>query len=198
MMNSLVRRLEGGDLRSDGDGDAVARTVLQRPRLFQQLYDGLHESSDVVRGRSAHALELVARSRPDLLLPHLPELLHLAERDHVAMVRWHIAMILGHLAVKQLDASLVAQVLLRLLGDPSAFVRSWSITSLTILGRLQAPRRHVITRRIAERLDDPSIAVRRRAEFALEALRSSASAVPKGWVKSAAVESLLRRSLRAA
>jgi HEAT repeat protein len=196
-MNSLLRRLEGGDLRSDGDGDPVARTVLQRPRLFQRLYDGLHESSDVVRGRSAHALELVARARPDLLLPRLPELLQLAERDRVAMVRWHIAMILGHLAAEQLDASLVVRVLLRLLGDPSAFVRSWSITSLTIFGRLVAGRRGVITRRIAERLQDPSIAVRRRAEFALEALRSGESAVPRGWVKSTVVQSLLRQSVRA-
>ena len=94
--NQLLDTLSGGDLRSDGMANEI---VLANEELFEDLYDGLGEEDEVVRGRTADALEKVARSRPDLLLDHLQDLIRTAHSDPIAMVRWHLAMILGHLVI---------------------------------------------------------------------------------------------------
>ena len=80
-MNQILSWLAGGDLRSDGEASEVAAFVLANPQVFDDLLDGLTISDDVVRGRTADALEKVARSRPDLLNEHLDLLIQVAERD---------------------------------------------------------------------------------------------------------------------
>ena len=56
-MNTLLRKLSGGDLRSDGSANEVAGEVVRNPQLFEQLLEGLGEPDDVVRARTVHALE---------------------------------------------------------------------------------------------------------------------------------------------
>ncbi len=65
-MNDLLELLKGGDLRSDGHADEVAGDVIQDLELFPLLLDGLGEEDDVVRGGTAHSLERVSRTRPEL------------------------------------------------------------------------------------------------------------------------------------
>jgi len=65
-MNSLLRLLEGGDLRSDGRADEVAGEIIENPKLFNLLWDGIYESDDIVRAKTAHALEKVSRELPEL------------------------------------------------------------------------------------------------------------------------------------
>ena len=60
-MNELSALLTGGDLRSDGEADTVADKVLESLDLFDRLFEGLSESDDVVRARTAHALEKISR-----------------------------------------------------------------------------------------------------------------------------------------
>jgi hypothetical protein len=61
-MNTLLQKLSGGDLRSDGRADEVAEEVTRNPRLLGQLFEGLSEHDDVIRARTAHALERVSRT----------------------------------------------------------------------------------------------------------------------------------------
>jgi hypothetical protein len=77
----------------------VADFVLDNPQVFDDLYAGLYAEDDVVRGRTADALDKVTRSRPDLLETHLAELFNLTQAETVMMVKMHLAMIFGHLAV---------------------------------------------------------------------------------------------------
>ena len=182
-MNPLLTWLSGGDARSDGAATEVSALVLCNPQLFPDLFAGLSERDDVVRHRAADALEKLARSRPDLLAPHLSTLLRLVRQDPVPMVRCHLAIILGHLAPYAEHAAALTAALLDLLRDPSPFVRSWAITSLCILARLYPDRGESILRRIAPLQRDPSVAVRTRATRATGLLLDERLPFPPGWVK---------------
>lgn len=183
-MNELLVRLAGGDLRSDGDADWVADDVLRNPGQLPKLLEGLEVSDDVVRGRTAHALERVSRSRPELLYPHLAQLIDAACEDAVPMVRWHVAMIFANLAMFKESVDVIIKALLNLLGDESAFVKSWSISSLTIYGKLYPERCDGILDRVVPLQGDASAAVRNRAFKAIRALEADSNKIPPGWVKS--------------
>ena len=183
-MNQLLNWLADGDLRSDGSGTEVADLVLKNPHLLGDLLEGLDKPNEVVRGHTAHALERISRFQPDTLLDHLPQFIRSAKKDNVAMVRWHIAMILGNLAASEAHAQVITAALLDLLQDASAFVRSWAIASLCIVGRQYPAQTQRIIERIAPLQRDGSIAVRNRARRAVDLLTHDRLPLPAGWVKS--------------
>jgi hypothetical protein len=183
-MNQILEWLSSGDLRSDGMANEVVEIVLKNPHLFEELYEGLSEADDVIRGHAADALEKVARTRADLLLTHVSELVRIAEEDPLPMVKMHVAMILGHLAVyeKTIDESISA--LLFLLDDDSVFVVSWTIVSLCIIARKYPGERDQIVDQIATLRNDRSIAIRTKVRKAMNVLTNEESPFPKGWIKS--------------
>ncbi len=185
-MNIVLDMLSGGDLRSDGQANEVVREVLAHPQLLELLLDGLESPDDVVRGHTADALEKVSRSRPELLMPRSSQLLQQAIDDGVAVVRWHLAMVLGTLAALGHRTDEIVAVLLELLADRSAFVRSWAIASLSIIAREHPHLKGEIIPPIGALRSDRRIAVRTRAEKALAALEGR-TAMPPGWVKCAAL-----------
>jgi len=183
-MNDLLFLLTGGDLRSDGRANEVADEVLANPNLFPLLFEGLDETDDVVRGRTSHALEFVSRTRPELLTSHLPQLLDLARKDDVAMVRWHLAMIFANLSIFEEIIDQTLSVLYDLLDDPAVFVKSWAISSLCIIGKHYPHLRGEIISWIIPLREDYSIAIRTRVAKALTALENEEEPIPPGWVKS--------------
>ena len=183
-MSQLLGWLSGGDLRSDGMANEVVKVVLENPGLFDELLAGLSESDDVIRGRAADALEKVCRFRPDLFIDCLPGLFQIVRHDRVAMVRFHIAMILGHLALYKDLVDDITGVLLELLDDKSAFVRSWAIVGLCIVGRKYPARTGGIISRISSLDRGASAAVRSRARKAVDLLIDENAPFPKGWIKS--------------
>ncbi len=123
-MNQLLQWLSGGDLRSDGMANKVVALVLDNPEAFNDLFDGVTVADDLIRGRAADALEKVARSRPDLLIDRLDELVAIAETDHVPMVLMHLAMILGHLMMYEEELDIIFHALAGLVRRDGVFVRS--------------------------------------------------------------------------
>lgn len=182
--NHLLGMLTGGDLRSDGMANEVVEIVLTNEELFDDLYIGLRDSDDVVRGRAADALEKIARSRPELLVEQLPELFQLAKSDSVAMVRWHIAMILGYLAICPDIVGEISSVLVDLLMDQSVFVKSWTIVSLSIVGRHYPEWKNEVIIAISGMQGDSSAAIRAKVRKALALLADDELAFPPGWIKS--------------
>jgi HEAT repeat protein len=182
-MNQLLQWLSGGDLRSDGMSNEVADIVLENPDLFDELLEGLSESDDVIRGRSADALEKVSRYRPDLLADRVSELIVVARNDTVAMVKMHVAMILGHLADHEEKVEEMTCALLDLLQDESVFVRSWAIVSLCLVGRIYPNRRNKIVNEISRLRKDSSIAIRSKVQKAVNLLVNENVSFPKGWIK---------------
>lgn len=184
LMNSVLEMLAGGDLRSDGMGDEVADLVLKNPPLFDDLLDGLESMNEVVRGRTAHALERISRSRPEMIVGCLPTLLDRGQGDKIAMVRWHVAMIYGNLAHYNEFVGAMHECLLDLIQDRSVFVRSWVIVSLCIIGRMYPETVGTSLSAISPLRKDRSIAIRSKASKAVELLTHDKAPFPTGWIKS--------------
>ncbi len=87
---SLYDRLKGGDLRSTGAADEVAREAERDPVMVRELVAGLRSSEPVVRMRCADALEKVTRSQPERLAAHGRELLALLDPGQPKELLWHI------------------------------------------------------------------------------------------------------------
>jgi HEAT repeat protein len=183
-MSSFTRTLSEGDLRSDGFAGEVARLVVEQPALLPDLMEALAASDPSVRGHAADALEKVARHRPREVRAFLPRILRSAVQDDVAMVRWHLAMVLGHLSGVLQDVTGAKRTLLLLLKDESAFVRSWAVTSLCIIARQFPSHSRSIAAKIVPLASDSSAAVAKRARTALRLLADPGASLPKTWIKS--------------
>ena len=174
--------LEEGGLNSDGRAPQVASLVLRNRSLLEEVFLALEDKDARVRGHAADALERVARVRPEWFESHLPTLLRQAPRDPTPMVRWHLAMILGYLALDGTHVDWILPCLLSLLTDTSAFVRSWAISGLCLVAQ-KDPRRHArILRRLVPLRRDSSKAVRVRARKAVLVLTGDLP-VPESWIK---------------
>ena len=189
-MNQILEWLSGGDLRSDGLADEVAAEVLKSPDLFDDLYAGLSESDDVIRKRTADALEKISRQRPDLIAAHLPEVIDLSRSDQVPMVKMHLAMIFGHLALYEELIDILQSALFDLLEAESVFAKSWAIVSLCIIGRMYPQKSTRIVNRISQLQGDKSVAIRSRAGKALNIMTNPSASFPKGWIKSDRLKTL--------
>ena len=183
-MNQILTWLSGSDLRSDGMANEAAQFVLDNPLVIEDLFSGLSEPDDVIRGRTADALEKISRERPDLLIDHLQEMVDLAMTDPVPMVKMHLAMIFGHLAVYQDSLEQLIPALFDLLADESVFTRSWAIVSLCIFGRKYPQECQRIVNRLSQLQGDNSAAIRSRIKNALIILTEPNAQFPKGWIKS--------------
>lgn len=182
--NQILTWLSGGDLRSDGMANEAARVVLDNPAIIDDLVAGLSESDDVIRARTADALEKVAREMPDLLKVHLQQLIDLAGTEQVPAVKMHLAMIFGHLAVYEEMLEQLILVLYYLLEDESVFTRSWAIASLCIIGRKYPIENQRILNKLSQLQSDPSVAIRSRIAKAVVLLTNPEKEFPKGWIKS--------------
>jgi HEAT repeat protein len=182
-VNILLERLKGGDIRSDGEANDVAADVLNHPVLFEQLFAGLTDPDGLVRGRSAHALEQVSRSKPELFLPHVDQLVSQATDDPLPMVRWHLAMIFANLSIYCDHAEALVSALFPMLEDNSVFVQSWAVSSLTILAKQCPGYRAEAIERIRKLRLTAGKAVQPRIRNALDVLENEVD-LPKHWVKS--------------
>jgi HEAT repeat protein len=189
-MNEILNWLSGGDLRSDGLADQAAEFILENPQLKEELFDGLKSEDPVIRGRTADALEKVARKEPELFIDQVQELIDLTRTETVPMVKMHLAMLFGHLVPCDQNIGEIIDILLYLLKDDSAFTKSWTITSLTIIGRKYPSNRDLVYESIFPLRADESIAIRTRVSKALETLVDDRNRFPKGWIKSIHLEDL--------
>jgi HEAT repeat protein len=183
MMNSLLTRLSGGDLRSDGNADEVAVEVIENPDLLNLLLEGLSSSDDVIRARVAHAMEKISRSHHRLLQNALVQISNISVHDKVPMVRWHMAMIFGNIDYSEEDTQLVVSTLFQLLNDESVFVKSWAIVSLCIAAKKKRRLRDTIAERIKTLEKGDSVAIRTRVKKALEILGDDKKGIPLSWIK---------------
>jgi vesicle coat complex subunit len=182
-MSDIARWLMDGDLRSDGMANEVAERVLQDIRLLPSLMDGLASADAPTRGHAADALEKIARERPKEIAPYLGFLLKALGRDQVAMVRWHVAMILGYFSSDRTLVRRVAPALLRATRDRSVFCQSWAVTSLCLIARQHPEWIGRIAQAISPLLRSSSSALRSRSRRALALITDASVPLPSGWVK---------------
>lgn len=182
MPNEILEILKGGNLISDGRADEAANMVLHDPEKFSALLKGLSAPEDFIRGQTAHALEKVARIHPDWFVPHLKRIMLQTLDDPLPMVRWHLVMLLTSLAEGK-NQERIIDLLLACLQDGSAFVVSWAISGLCILGRRHPQRAVEIIHSLLPLRTKSSAAIRGRAAKAVERLENPMLPIPKGWIK---------------
>lgn len=183
-MSDLERWLSGGDLTSDGAANRVVDFVRQHPELTPDLVAGLNSDDDVVRARAADALEKIARAQPELVVGKIDLFLEKAVEDRVPMVRWHLAMLLGHLSHYDHLYESILQTLLKLLQDESVFTQSWAMVSLCLVVRQYPQTAGVVIPEIVSLEQSHSVAVQTKVRKCIPLLTHPEAPFPKGWIKS--------------
>ena len=175
-MNNLLQELAGGDLRSDGKANMVAEQVMKNPYLLGMLVEGLSEPDDVIRARTAHALERISCHNPEMLQGLTSQFINRASTDTVPMVKWHLAMLFQNIPLEEQETDAVVSTLFHLLEDKSVFVRSWSIVSLCVIGAKTATKRtKIMSRILAKPHEPPTTSAILRPNFRPLALRAIAT-----------------------
>lgn len=147
--HKVADELGGGDLRSIGRADQVARRAASRPALLRQLVDGMTHADPIVRARCADAAEKATRSRPALLARHKAQLLRLSQSARQQEVRWHVAQMLPRLRLTTSQARSVLRTLGRRLGhDRSTIVRVFSLQAMADVAMRHAGFRQAVVRRV--------------------------------------------------
>jgi hypothetical protein len=182
MMSNLLEKLKGGTLISDGRADEVAMDALANPSSFNELMAGLKNDDNVIRGRSAHALEKISRTHPEWFNAHISTIKAILGNDAVPMVRWHLVMLLTNLASDSSHEQII-DLLLSCLEDESAFVLSWAISGLCLLGRRYPQRIGEIIKSLRPLRNVQGTAIRSRATKAVDLLENPYLPIPKGWIK---------------
>jgi hypothetical protein len=89
-MTRIHDLLKGGDLRSTGAADKVAREAEDNLSVVDELVAGLRINDPVIRMRCADALEKVTRNHSEYLSPYAQELLGLLSPNQPKELLWHL------------------------------------------------------------------------------------------------------------
>lgn len=106
------KKLSGGDRRSIGNSNAVAKKAERSQDEFDRLIAGLFVENAVVRMRSADAAEKASQKNTALLAKHKSRILRSLGQFSQQEVCWHIALMLPRLALTTKEARRAADVLL--------------------------------------------------------------------------------------
>ena len=183
-MDTFIELLKAGDLRSDGNADQVAGIVLKDTKRLSNLLPCLDHPDSVIRAHAAHAIEVITRVKPDLLVGETRRLIQRAEADAYPIVRWHMVMALGHMSGLIKDPVPAAEALLARLKDTSPLVRSWTVYSLVAMGRSHPEQAARIITTLRDHGKDHSPAVRSRINRAITLLQFADLPLPESWIKS--------------
>ena len=129
-MDTILRKLKGGDRRSIGRADEVVSEVMKNSALFNQLIDGLFVEDPVVRMRAADAIEKITLDHGQHLQPHKRKIIRLAAVATQQELRWHLAQVIPRLALTPREKIRVVNILFDYLQDKSNIVVTFSLQAL--------------------------------------------------------------------
>jgi len=127
---SILDKLRGGDLRSIGRSNEVARDIEKNVSLFETVFRGLYDSDPLIRMRSADVIEKVTRNKPELLSNHTSEVISILTTAKQQEVCWHMAQIAPRLAYSPNEENEIIKALKRYLTHKSKIVRVSAMESL--------------------------------------------------------------------
>jgi hypothetical protein len=170
-VHPLLRRLAGGDRRSTGGSDEVARDISHAPDLFAIAVDGMTVNDPVVRMRAADAVEKASRMRPELLHPHKRTILTSVAAVEQSEVRWHLAQLIPRLRLASDERKQAIALLWRCLECRSKIVQVNAMQALADLAVQDDKLMRSVIQRLRSLAVDGSPAVRSRARNLLLVLR---------------------------
>lgn len=165
---NILFKLAGGDLRSIGKSNVVAKQIVKDRFLFDEVFAGIFSKDRVVRARAADACEKAAAKNPGLLNRHQDELLKLVRTEQQHEVKWHVAQMIGHVRwewedkqtndlVKQLTAWVRDQK------EKSAVVRTFALETMYLLAKQNPKLKNKAKQEIAYALKHGTPAMKARA-----------------------------------
>ena len=169
-LTPLQQRLAGGDRRSLGEAPAVARDVLARPALLDEVIDGMGNPDPALAARAAHAALRVADADPSRLEPYRGRLLALGALD-IWEVREQVSKLLPRLRLDADEVEAAVALFTGYLGDRRSFVRACGLQGLfDLLARHRPALRPAVEAHLRDALNHGSAAVRARARLLLARL----------------------------
>jgi HEAT repeat protein len=169
---SFTDMLRGGDRRSIGKSNHVAKFVLSEPKRFAELVACLWDEDPLVRMRAADAAEKVSLKRPELLKPHKRELLGLLAEAEQIELRWHLAAIVPRLELTAPERQRVAAALLHYLEDRSSIVKTFAMQALVDLAGQDHTLRETARQILEQALRTGTPAMKARARKLLKGLQN--------------------------
>jgi HEAT repeat protein len=167
---AIAAMLSGGDRRSIGKSNLIAKLVLSDPKRFAELLECLWDDDPLIRMRAADAAEKVTVTRPKLLNPHKQELLGLLAEAEQIELRWHLALMVPRMALSKPEAQRAAAALHRYLDDRSSIVKTLALQGLADLARQDPNLREPARRVFEESLRTGTAAMKARARKLLKKL----------------------------
>ncbi len=150
-MSEVLKKLEGGDLRSIGRSEEVVQDILENPAFFKEVFEGILHEDLRVRMRSADALEKVSRDHPEYLQPFKSRLIGQISKIEQQEVRWHTAQMFSYLDMNEVERDKVIEILFSYIDtDKSRIVKVSSMQTLADL----AEKNEVIKPEILKRLKE--------------------------------------------
>jgi hypothetical protein len=132
-MKNIQNKLRGGDRRSIGRSDEVARAICKNPKLFSRVFSEVLNPDPIIRMRAADAIEKASAIRPQLLQPFKRSILNNVANINQQEVRWHVAQILPRLQMTPKERDLAVAILFDYLEDKSSIVRTFAMQALADL-----------------------------------------------------------------
>jgi hypothetical protein len=132
-MSFILEKLRGGDLRSIGKANEVAKEVEDNPVLFELVFRGLFDDDPVVRMRSADVIEKVIQNKPELLSGFTSKVISILATAEQQEVCWHMAQIAPRVEYNASEESKIIELLKRCLSHKSKIVQVLAMESLTII-----------------------------------------------------------------
>lgn len=168
----LADLLRGGDRRSIGKSNLVAKLILSDPRRFPELFKCLWDEDPVVRMRAADAAEKITVTHPELLKSYKQELLGLLAEAEQIELRWHLALMVPRLDLSGPERARAAAALQRYLEDRSSIVKTFALQALAGLAQQDASLRGMAKRILEESLRTGTAAMKARARKLLKELQN--------------------------
>ncbi len=180
-MHPLLEKLRGGDRRSIGLANEVARQVLRAPALLRELFRGMLSSDPVIRMRAADAAEKVTAERPELLQRYKKRLLHEIASIDQQEVRWHVAQMIPRLELTPQERAVAVKILITYLALKSKIVRTVALQALASFAANDPALRRKVLEIVRDAAEKGSPAMQARGRKLLAQLRALAGAgLPQG------------------
>ena len=137
VMDSIEKRLDGGDLRSIGTGDLILAALKKNPSLFNEVFACLYSDKPVVKMRSADVIEKFTSRHPEYLQPYKNKLLHEIAGIDQKEVRWHLCQIIPRLELSENEINYAFILCKKYLHDKSSIVKTFAMQALFDLTQLR-------------------------------------------------------------
>lgn len=166
--SQIADLLKGGDRRSIGRSNDVAKIVLQEPERFRELVKCLWMDDPILRMRAADAAEKISVVQPGLLKRHKAELLGLLGETQQIELRWHLALMVPRLALTTAERQRAIAALQQYLEDRSSIVKTFALQGLADLSRNDAGLRIHVKNLLEESARAGTAAMKARARKLLK------------------------------